>query len=80
MAEVHQQAQAMTRGVEIVNDLRPVFIRERRHSLQLDQDFLLANEVRDIPLLERPTLVTECDGQRAVNGIPCRPNSISKHS
>ena len=46
MPEVHQQGQFAARGAEIVQDLSAVFINQRGHRLDLDNDFFIADEIR----------------------------------
>src|SRR5512140_2808271 len=46
MPEVHQQGQFAARGTEIVQDLCAVFINQRRHRLDLNDDFVIAKEIR----------------------------------
>src|SRR6266568_1775143 len=60
MAEVDEQAQLAVCGTKIIQKLRPMFINQRRNSFDLENDFLVADEIRIEPLNERATAVLQC--------------------
>ena len=60
MAEVHEQAQFAARCAKIVQDLSAVFINQRGHRLDLDNDFFVANEIRGECLNECTSAILQC--------------------
>ena len=46
MPEVYEEGQFAARRAEIVQDLCAVFINQRGHRLDLDNDFFIADEIR----------------------------------
>src|ERR1041384_8438838 len=57
MPEVDEQSQPKTRGIQIIDYLRPMFVRNRGDCLEFHEYQLKADKVGDITLLERPSLV-----------------------
>ena len=62
MAKVDEQAKAMPCGVEIIDDLGAVLVRQRRDGFQLDQNLVKAHHVGHIALLKRLPLVRQRNG------------------
>src|SRR4030095_5273005 len=46
MPEVHEEGQFASGRAQIVQDLSAVFINQRGHRLDLDNDFFIADEIR----------------------------------
>src|SRR5262249_16771173 len=56
VAEIHQQAQAMARGPQVVVNLGSVGVVKRLHCLDLQDDLVEADEVRNVLLLQTAAL------------------------
>jgi hypothetical protein len=59
MSEVHQQPKFRSRCVEIIQQLRSVFISEGRHCLDLDNNPLETDEIRFVALPQNLITVDE---------------------
>ena len=51
MPEINQQAQLKIRRLQIIDDLRLIFITQRLGGFYLHYDFIVANEIRFVSLL-----------------------------
>src|SRR2546423_632800 len=59
MAEIDQQTHFEAGGVEVVDHLGAVLVSQRGHRLDLDDDFVVAHEVRLVLLFQRPSFVRQ---------------------
>ena len=59
MPEIHEQAESVAGGVEIIEHLGTMLIRQRRHRLDLQDDLLEADEIRLESLTKRPAFVAQ---------------------
>ena len=61
MAEVDDQADPNAGRAQIIHDLRPVFIGQSAHGLELDNYCAETNEIRPVGLPQGPPLVTQAN-------------------
>lgn len=59
MPEIHEQAEPVAGGVEIIEHLGTMLIRQRRHRLDLQDDLLETDEIRLKSLTKRPAFVAQ---------------------
>ena len=62
MAEIIQEAELITGGFEVVGDLSPMLIRELGDSLQLDNNFAIANKIRLVLLFQNTSAISQHEG------------------
>ena len=59
MAKVHKQPQLAAGRAEVIENLRPMFVTQRRCGLELEKDFVVANEIGTERLNKRATAVLQ---------------------
>ena len=59
MTKVHEQAELIAGGRQVIEHLRAVFVHECGRRFQLNNDLIETDEVGDIDLLQRQSLVIE---------------------
>ena len=57
MSEVDKQSEFQSSGFEIVVNLSPVFVRQRRNGFNFDDDQIVAKEIRLKLLIELPLFI-----------------------
>jgi hypothetical protein len=59
VTEIHQDPEAELGGIQVIQNLSAVFVREMRNRFQFDDDFIETDEIRDESLLQRRAFVIE---------------------